>query len=300
MGTHLFMDFGFVVLLLMHLLPSPVLAQSFYPMQIGNRWDYHETSTTYPGGIVVDQDVSTSIVDTLTLNGKHYFLFTGAEVIGGGYLRADSGWIYYCDDPHNAPDVPFFKLDALPSEAWEPHFRGWDEVWLELRDTISQFGTQTRLMAFGLWGGVMGSVSRELYITERFGPLNFREEISLPGHSTWVDRNLLGAIIADTVYGTLVNVPTNNLPRSVFLLKQNFPNPFNASTTIEFITPRKSQVSMSIFDVLGRKVETLYSGEIPAGPHTLHWHAAGLASGCYFYRLTAPGWQETKMMMIQN
>jgi hypothetical protein len=71
------------------------------------------------------------------------------------------------------------------------------------------------------------------------------------------------------------------------LLDQNFPNPFNPITTIRFGLPEPSQVSLKIFDMLGREVVTLINKELSAGYHNYEWNGARLASGMYIYRLTA-------------
>lgn len=72
-----------------------------------------------------------------------------------------------------------------------------------------------------------------------------------------------------------------------FSLEQNFPNPFNPSTTIVFRLPSQSYVSLKVFDAMGREVSDVYTGELPAGEHRRLWDAAGLPSGMYFYRLLA-------------
>jgi lysophospholipase L1-like esterase len=68
-------------------------------------------------------------------------------------------------------------------------------------------------------------------------------------------------------------------------LQQNFPNPFNPSTTIMFDLPVQSYVRVRIYDVLGRDVETLLEGERTAGTYRLHWDARNVSSGVYFCRL---------------
>jgi len=69
-------------------------------------------------------------------------------------------------------------------------------------------------------------------------------------------------------------------------LEQNFPNPFNPSTTISFSLPSRSVVSLKVFDLLGREVATIVSEELPAGNYSRQWNAMGLPSGVYFYRLS--------------
>ncbi len=74
---------------------------------------------------------------------------------------------------------------------------------------------------------------------------------------------------------------------SVLSLSQNYPNPFNPTTTISFDLPSRSFVSLKVFDLLGREVSTIVSGELQAGTYTRQWNAANMSSGIYFYRLVA-------------
>jgi len=74
---------------------------------------------------------------------------------------------------------------------------------------------------------------------------------------------------------------------AMFALGQNQPNPFNATTKISFSLAAPSEVRLTIYDVLGREVNTLALGAQGAGVHEITYTATGLASGIYFYRLQA-------------
>jgi hypothetical protein len=83
-----------------------------------------------------------------------------------------------------------------------------------------------------------------------------------------------------------------------FILSQNYPNPFNASTTIPYTLPNGSHVTIDIYDILGRRVETLITENQPAGYHQIFWNAADKSSGMFFYRLQANGYVETRRMVL--
>jgi spore coat protein A len=85
-----------------------------------------------------------------------------------------------------------------------------------------------------------------------------------------------------------------------FSLDQNYPNPFNPSTTINFTVPQNSQVTLKIYDVLGKEVSTLINQVVPAGNHEVNFDATGLPSGVYFYNLTAGNFVENKKMMLMK
>ena len=91
----------------------------------------------------------------------------------------------------------------------------------------------------------------------------------------------------------------NNLPLH-FALDQNFPNPFNPTTTIAFSTDRREHVRLEIFDILGRSVATLVDGVLPSGRYEQAWEANSEPSGTYFYRLsTSNGVILRKMTLLK-
>jgi hypothetical protein len=95
-----------------------------------------------------------------------------------------------------------------------------------------------------------------------------------------------------------VSVDEQNALPTEFSLLQNFPNPFNPSTTIKYSVPQQSQVKIKVFDVLGEEIETLVNEEKPAGTYELTWNATNLPSGVYFYRLQVGDFIQTKKMIL--
>jgi hypothetical protein len=83
-----------------------------------------------------------------------------------------------------------------------------------------------------------------------------------------------------------------------FKLYLNYPNPFNALTTIRYDLSAPSDVTIDIYDLIGRKVETLCSGLKPAGRHQVTWNAEDCSSGIYFYKIQAGEQIETKKMLL--
>jgi hypothetical protein len=83
-----------------------------------------------------------------------------------------------------------------------------------------------------------------------------------------------------------------------FVLLNNYPNPFNPSTTFAFNLPSRSYVTLKIFDAFGREAAEVFAGELPAGMFSRQWDASGLASGVYFYRLEAGAYSKTKRLLL--
>lgn len=82
-----------------------------------------------------------------------------------------------------------------------------------------------------------------------------------------------------------ISFPKSDERTTEFVLEQNFPNPFNSSTNINYRIGRRSKVTLRIFDVLGREVATLVDGIQSPGMYESSWLPSGLSSGIYFYQL---------------
>ena len=86
-------------------------------------------------------------------------------------------------------------------------------------------------------------------------------------------------------------------------LEQNFPNPFNPSTSIPFALPSAAQVRLSVFNVLGQQVRTLLDREVEAGYHRMAWDGSDDAgrqagAGVYFYLLESGSFLQTRKMTL--
>jgi fibronectin-binding autotransporter adhesin len=89
----------------------------------------------------------------------------------------------------------------------------------------------------------------------------------------------------------------NNIPTE-FSLLQNFPNPFNPRTTMRYLIPHTSFVSITVYDILGREVSKLVNEEKLPGTYEVQFDGSRLSSGVYFYRLHADNFFETKKLVL--
>lgn len=96
---------------------------------------------------------------------------------------------------------------------------------------------------------------------------------------------------------TDVRSETTDQPRS-FSLHGNYPNPFNPSTTISFSLPEAMRTKLTVYSLLGEELTTVVDQRLEAGSHTVTFHAKGLASGVYLYRLEAGGLTAVKRMVL--
>ena len=102
--------------------------------------------------------------------------------------------------------------------------------------------------------------------------------------------------------GTATAIDDPVIPKT-FALYQNVPNPFNPATTIRYNVPGGGDVTLRIYDVTGALVRTLIDGAQTPGEQHVTWHGDDdtgrhVASGVYFYRLTAPGFSKTRKMVL--
>ena len=95
------------------------------------------------------------------------------------------------------------------------------------------------------------------------------------------------------------------IPES-YTLEQNFPNPFNPSTTIKFTVPKSGKqlkhVTLKVYDVLGKEIASLVNEDLSPGTYRIDWNASDFSSGVYFYKLTsgAGAFSETKKMILSK
>ena len=104
------------------------------------------------------------------------------------------------------------------------------------------------------------------------------------------------------ISGSMLSTAADLLP-DAFALNQNYPNPFNPSTQIRYALPEQSQVVLTVYDMLGRKVRTLVNGVQDAGYRTVMWNATSdlgtpVSAGMYIYTIRANEFYEVKKMIL--
>jgi photosystem II stability/assembly factor-like uncharacterized protein len=111
----------------------------------------------------------------------------------------------------------------------------------------------------------------------------------------------LGYAAADDAilkYSLITNVEKLSEIPMKFFLRNNYPNPFNPTTTIEYEIPERSNVELKVFDVLGREIQTLVNEEQEAGVYRVKFNGNNLPSGIYLYSLITKKYKETKQMIL--
>jgi len=119
-------------------------------------------------------------------------------------------------------------------------------------------------------------------------------------YNTWEEDNEIWANVLDWDNPTGISEKEQTQAPSEFMLSQNYPNPFNPSTTIHYSIPKQSNVTLKVFDVLGREVTTLVNGQQPLGNYEVEFEATELTSGVYFYKIQTGDFVETKRMLLMK
>jgi glycosidase len=106
-------------------------------------------------------------------------------------------------------------------------------------------------------------------------------------------------VLSDTLIRLVTHIGDDTGKRvpEDFTLRQNYPNPFNPGTTIVYSIPKAAQVTLNVYDVLGRRVATLVDEFQNAGSYQRYFDASHLSSGIYYYRIEAGGFVDVKKMM---
>jgi hypothetical protein len=201
-------------------------------------------------------------------------LFVGAfqwanDSTGGVFVSADSGQGWSIADT----GLTDYSLNTLLSDG-SYLFTGTNGGVFASTDT----GATWRNISIGtpVWAGIGGLAICGPYLLAQ-------------GGGVW--RYLLTQLITG-IKGGQEPLPSN------FILSQNYPNPFNPTTIISYQLPMNSIVTLKIYDVLGRGIETLVNNRQSAGSHSVTFNASSLSSGVYFYKLEAGNFIQTKKLVV--
>lgn len=133
-------------------------------------------------------------------------------------------------------------------------------------------------------------------LEEKGYALRYREVSE--GHSWGNWRALLSDMLAYFFAATSNARKSEGALPKEFRLEQNYPNPFNPTTTIAYALPKRSNVSLKVFDVLGREVASLVKETQDVGEYQARFSAHRLSSGVYFYQLRAGEFSQTRKMTL--
>lgn len=167
-------------------------------------------------------------------------------------------------------------------------------------DIVIATQMQPRLLVLnGADGSILFDYSFGSTLNQRGDRAAVLDDIDSNGVNEFLGGNREGRVIC--FYGgdgIITNIEQNVETPNEFQLFQNFPNPFNPTTQINFNIPLKSFVRLQVFDILGREVAELHNSTIEAGSHSFTFDASKLSGGIYFYTLSTGEIKMTKRMVL--
>ncbi|MGE5620947.1 MAG: T9SS type A sorting domain-containing protein [archaeon] len=257
-------------------------------MKIGNVWEYN--FETYFGDYPASsKTIRMEIVDTVRLsNGLQYYEFspgflfidhrflskpdpTDKDTITTRYLRMECSKVYYYSLKDSA-DVLLFDTNKK-----------------YLLNTTEVLKTKTAVQEIFMPHGIS-------HTSSLFGVISYwSNNVTYP---VSFSCKLTGFQTDGIQFGMVTGVKDQPKVIADFALLQNYPNPFNPATQISFQVPEGSNVTLRVFDMLGKEIATLVDEFKSAGSHTVQFNASNLPSGMYIYQLRAGTHNSMRKMML--
>lgn len=272
---------------------------SFFPMQVGNFWQY-----AFLDEIVLEEYVHKDSL--LNDNSRLIYLIYNGINYNTPSLIIDTAYRVYSWHPFLPYWEFLYKLDAKINEEW----------WIRHLTADTTVGDFKRVeeVYYGSYLGVettfknIAEFSREIIGGEYIDIFRGREIIAsglgvVLKYDDFLGKPpeyLLSAVIDGDTLGTIVSV--EDIEPSViedsFHLAQNYPNPFNASTTISYCIANNGTVLLRVFDILGHELSTLVNENQAAGEYSVQFNALDIPSGIYIYQLIANSRKISSKKMI--
>ena len=283
---------------------------SFYPLAIGNKWIYYETSVLNPN--ITYSILKIEILDySLVSNGKFYFHLKQSFVQYPGqyeqdfYERVDSSdgkvYAYSEDTTFIDNEVLIFDLNLKAGDTvttfipLSPNYY-MAATSLFIEDSLDKWGItkprntyyQVTSWGFGHRYSLTQDIGLDYFLSNMVGVSGSTEDV------------LMGCVINGVIYGdtALVSAEEDNKKLKSFTLQQNYPNPFNPTTIIGYSIPKASFVTLKVYDILGREIATLVNAEKSFGNYNVDFNGNGLSSGIYFYKIQAGDYSVIKKMVL--
>ena len=277
---------GKTILILSFLLFSKIIAQDYFPLEVGNTWTY---CTDFDTTNIIIYHIS----DSINIGNMKYFL-------------------YRMNVPYPYDHIDTIRKDPV-GNIWKK-VKGIDHLWFDFtkdNGTIYTFPSFDSIYAYEV--KLFKYFTVETYNRSYSQCIEFSFDIPQyrdadRSYSFAPDVGLIDIFGGEAPHYILYSVSLSESPLGIiddgesksilFGLKQNYPNPFNPITTIRYSIYKNSLVNIKIYDYLGREVSTLVNEEKKPGNYSIIFNAGGLSSGLYFCRMLTANFEETKKLLL--
>lgn len=251
---------------------------SYFPLQVGNLWQYYQTTGFESDYFQMEVLSADSCAEDSSIT--YLVKLRYAKIPFKVYMN-DPKTIYWKASSDSVWTIRY-KFDAEVEDYWLSYssnqyytvYKGCDE------DILFNQNVDTK--EFWLTSHPQTTLPLETeFLAKGFGWYYGEFEVG----ATY----LIGGIINGVKYGTIVGVEENNNEELINTYQlANYPNPFNGQTRINFSIPQNSLVTIRVYNLLGQIVEEIYRGRKEAGKHIINWQPTELSSGAYIVVLQTP------------
>jgi hypothetical protein len=202
----------------------------------------------------------------------------------------------------NIPSNMKQGLDYVLVSYYEDDCNGYQPNWQRIFDSLHVIFPNSKL---GIGECGTSNASQKANYLTRYYSMHITTPKYIGGYFWWYWRQDCVPYTTKPLWKVLYGVIASycSLGDSPEPLKEtyslsNYPNPFNPATKISFYLPNSGDVTLKIYDLLGREVETLINDHLTAGNYSIEWNAQNYSSGIYLYKLHSANYTETRKMLL--
>ena len=278
----------------------------FFPAKTGDMWEYFYYDSPYS-----DTLQTVTMNDSIDEQGTVFIRQLTCKINPNELISNNLYWIDTLNNVHGYYRDTIsiiYKLASSQGTQWV--IRRYSEHAFEMMRIDSVFelvilGNTTIVKKyrnyFAFDSTEISGIDREnIYLAYGFGLINWQ---GLEGNGIYYVK---GLVINGVLFGDTTNVITSVFDVEPFSyvqdynLYQNFPNPFNPTTTLGYSIPTNNFVTIKLYDVLGNEVITLVNEQKQAGKYEMLYNASNLASGVYYYQINAGDFTQTRKLMLMK
>jgi hypothetical protein len=270
-----------------------LISSTFYPLNVGDYWEYFDIF--WWNRYTIQDTASTLVEKDSLLFGRMYKKIRSYSFhhlySGTAFQRVDSLGDVYSLDKASGNEYLLYRLSDTSRSFW---FTGNMKARFDSSVIRNILGSPRIVLMISYFAVDDTTYQRPLLsesVAEGIGSLGSGNE-----YSGYVIK---GCRISGVIYGTITSVGSATSPlQASFALHQNYPNPFNPTTTIPYTVPKRSRVTLIVYNILGERIATLVDETKAPGTYEVRFDGTRFASGVYFCRMNAGDYTAIRKLMM--